>query len=151
MSFHGTSSPARARSICHGVWPPLTATMKRPRAFTAARDSVAMISAAFCATASASRNISIFIKSPLRDCVATYDLLECHAEQSEASRIFRSYEDEILRLRLIYESFVKACYSRIPSSVILTRCYRTHLFAVLSGREIFRNGVAIRMRVSVDP
>ena len=67
-----------------------------------------------------------------------------------------------LRLRLIYESFVKwvihslifvKCFSTHFhwSSVILTRCYRTHLFAVLCGREIFHNAVAIRMRVSVDP
>ena len=64
--------------------------------------------------------------------------------------------------RLIYESFVKwvihslifvKCFSTHFhwSSVILTRCYRTHLFAVLCGREIFHNAVAIRMRVSVDP
>ena len=37
--FQGTSWAANARSICHGVWPPLTAIMKRPRAATASRAS----------------------------------------------------------------------------------------------------------------
>ena len=31
------SRVASARSICHGVWPPLTANLKRPRAAIAAR------------------------------------------------------------------------------------------------------------------
>src|SRR5262245_20221845 len=59
--FQGTSSFARARNICQGVWPPLTAMTKRPRAATAARASVAMISAALLATALASVSISIFM------------------------------------------------------------------------------------------
>src|SRR5262245_23459788 len=63
-SFHGTSSSARARSICQGVWPPLTAIMKRPRTVTAVRASAAMIPAAFRATASASGSISMFMTAP---------------------------------------------------------------------------------------
>ena len=48
-----SSSPASARSICHGVCPPLTAMTKAPRAATAALASAATSAAAFCATASA--------------------------------------------------------------------------------------------------
>ena len=58
---HGTSSELSARSITHGVRPPLTATVKRPRAFTAARASAAMISAAWRATESASASTSSFM------------------------------------------------------------------------------------------
>src|SRR5262249_1316064 len=57
----GTSSFARARSICHGVRPPLTAMMKRPRVSTAPRASAAMILAASWATALASARICIFM------------------------------------------------------------------------------------------
>ena len=46
---HGTSSSASARSIIHGVRPPLTAMTKRPRAATAARASVAINAAAAAA------------------------------------------------------------------------------------------------------
>ena len=60
--FHGTSSFARRRSICHGVWPPLTAITKRPRAATAARASAAMKAAALAATASPSARISVFMR-----------------------------------------------------------------------------------------
>src|SRR5262245_56019332 len=55
---HGTSCSASARSITHGVWPPLTAITKRPRAATAWRASVAINTAAFLATASASASTS---------------------------------------------------------------------------------------------
>src|SRR5262249_21824563 len=49
------------RSPSRGVRPPLPAIPKRPRAATAARASVAMISAALLATALASESISIFM------------------------------------------------------------------------------------------
>src|SRR5258708_12980504 len=47
----------------HGVWPPLTAMMKRPRPAIAARASAAINLAASWATESASANISIFMKT----------------------------------------------------------------------------------------
>jgi len=46
----GSSSPANARSIDQGVWPPLTAMMKRPRELTAARAASAITAAALRAT-----------------------------------------------------------------------------------------------------
>src|SRR5580704_2949751 len=49
--------------MTHGVCPPLTAMIKRPRSATAARASAAMIAAASRATASASAKTSIFIKN----------------------------------------------------------------------------------------
>ena len=56
---HGTSSSASARSISHGVWPPLTAMTKRPACRDAprARRSRSMPRPARRATASASRSI----------------------------------------------------------------------------------------------
>src|SRR5262249_26888453 len=62
--FHGTSSAASRRSICQGVWPPLTAITKRPRAATAARASAAISPAAFRATASPSDRISVCTLAP---------------------------------------------------------------------------------------
>ena len=61
-AFPGDVLACQARSICHGVRPPLTAMMKRPRAVTAARASAAMIFAACCATASAFASVSIFMR-----------------------------------------------------------------------------------------
>src|SRR5262245_14040223 len=55
-------SLANARSINHGVRPPLTATMKRPRAAIAARASAAIIAAAVRATPSSSGWTSIFMR-----------------------------------------------------------------------------------------
>jgi hypothetical protein len=46
----GNTPPANARSIVHGVWPPLTAMMKRPRDVTAARAASAITAAALRAT-----------------------------------------------------------------------------------------------------
>src|SRR5262245_17924147 len=61
MSAHGNGSSASARSIVHGVRPPLTAMMKRPRAATAARASTAVNAAPARATESASGSASIFM------------------------------------------------------------------------------------------
>ena len=47
-----TLAVANARNISHGVWPPLTAITKRPRAATANLASSAMIAAALWATES---------------------------------------------------------------------------------------------------
>ena len=55
--------PASARSIFHGVWPPLMATMKRPRAATAARASAEVNAAPARATESASASASILMTS----------------------------------------------------------------------------------------
>src|SRR5262249_17476748 len=54
----------KARSINHGVRPPLTAMIKRPRAAMAARASAAMIAAALRATASSSGWTSITSSAP---------------------------------------------------------------------------------------
>src|SRR5262249_46391654 len=79
--FQGTSSFARARSICQGVWPPLTAITKRPRAAAAARASAAMISAALLATALASVSISIFMVAPsIED--GEWRIDDCHSLSS---------------------------------------------------------------------
>src|SRR4029077_4619829 len=57
----GISSSASARSMIHGVWPPLTARAKRPRAAIAARASSAIVVAAALATESASLYTAYFI------------------------------------------------------------------------------------------
>src|ERR1700689_2418859 len=57
----GTSSVARARSMIHGVCPPLTARVKRPREATASRALAAIVTAPACATDSASFNTSNLI------------------------------------------------------------------------------------------
>jgi hypothetical protein len=54
-----------ARSISHGVRPPLTAMMKRPREGTAARASTAMIAAALRAIKSSSKCTSICRRWPI--------------------------------------------------------------------------------------
>ena len=46
----GNPQSASPRNISHGVWPPLTAMMKKPRAATASHASSAMIDAALRAT-----------------------------------------------------------------------------------------------------
>ena len=61
-ALQGARSSANARSISHGVRPPLTAMMKRPREATAARASSAMIAAALRATTSSSGWTSIFTR-----------------------------------------------------------------------------------------
>src|SRR3984885_15969833 len=57
----GTSSVARARSMIHGVCPPLTARVKRPREATASRALAAIVTAPACATDTASFNTSNLI------------------------------------------------------------------------------------------
>src|SRR5262249_24312637 len=59
-----TASSASARSMSHGVWPPLTAMTKRPRSATAVRASEAISSAALWAAASASATTSICTRAP---------------------------------------------------------------------------------------
>src|SRR6267378_582369 len=72
----GTSSRARARSMSHGVRPPLSAMTKPPRAATAALASCATIAAASRATEPASANIRTFITaSPAVG--AVYDRPRC--------------------------------------------------------------------------
>src|SRR5262245_3114413 len=76
-SAHGTFSSARARSMSHGVWPPLTASAKHPRAPTAVRASPAMNAAARLATVTSSPSTSVFIAAlPLR----------CHGRVLPAAR-----------------------------------------------------------------
>ena len=58
--LQGTSSPASAASICHGVRPPLTAKKNQPRAATASRASAAMMAAPRRATAPSSSRTSSF-------------------------------------------------------------------------------------------
>ena len=65
-AFQGTSSSASARSICHGVRPPLTAKLKRPRAAAAARASAAMNCAARRAADAESGRTTTFKVPPLR-------------------------------------------------------------------------------------
>ena len=58
--------------MSHGVWPPLTAMMKRPRADTADRASAEMIAAAFRATALLSSSSSISIRASPVPCPNRY-------------------------------------------------------------------------------
>ena len=58
----GTSSEARSLSMAQGVFPPLTARVKMPRAATASRAAAAMTPAAALATASSLARTSIFMR-----------------------------------------------------------------------------------------
>ena len=79
------ASFASARSMTHGVFPPLTAMMKRPRAATAARASAAIVPAAALATASSSSNTSSFIQLLQYAALLPLRLLCMTAPQSTSS------------------------------------------------------------------
>ena len=108
---HGTSSELNARSIAHGVRPPLTATTKRPRACTAARASSAMTSAARRATDSASASTSRFI--------TCHELLvrsSCRSCGSAGSARWSSCRDSAAARALPPSSGMIRCASTFPSS-----------------------------------
>src|SRR5271157_618673 len=109
--FQGTSSPASARSMIHGVCPPLTAIMKRPRAATAARASAAMVAAAARATDSSSSNTSNFMPvSPLRNSATL-------AHSSSTHRLSSSFGQGLERLHLRRRRILPATCGRDLSNL----------------------------------